>query len=371
MFDLRSWAVEVVIAIFFISGFVAFYNTLAAWLTHNVARYQRGPLYLRIGLNAFAFLLAGFCLLAENWNPTNSEAYMNWALYVLFVPVIDRDVTRTENLLRFFGIFVFWTLNNNLGSVIYWLSLIVLGAIMVVSIKWARLIERSRVLSVGLSMWMAIAFWVTQTQLMAINVVMGVVMFALMELFTVLYWSADRRSKRERAELVEQVNRDTLTQARSFFAFKDESMRLLPRARRRSEPLTLAMFDIDHFKLVNDEHGHAAGNYVLTEVTKIVTSYLQQRIGDTCALYRTGGEEFNIIFLDYTVKEVEPLGRELLKLVRDHDFSYEGHELHITLSMGITGLLPGDMSFEDVYERADAHLYTSKQEGRDRITAGE
>lgn len=368
MFDWHNWIVELVIAIFFISGFVVFYNTLDSWLTHKFINRARGKQYTRIGLTCFAYVMAAFCLLAENWNPINSDAYMNWALYVLFVPVLDRDVSRLENVVRFGGILIFWTVNNNLAAPIYWVSLIALEAIMVVTNLFPHVLDRSRVLTVGLSMWIAIAFWLTQTQLMWMNIVMGVVMFAFMELFTVLYWSSERREQREREALVEQVNRDTLTGAGSFFAFKDDSMRLMVRAQEKREPLTLAMFDIDHFKRVNDKYGHAAGNFVLKQVTQLVDAKMHGQMGAACGLFRTGGEEFNMIFVNATVGDVKQLGADILDLIRAQEFEYEGQQLHVTLSMGITALTDHDMSFEDVYERADGLLYQSKQAGRDYVT---
>ena len=368
MFDMRNWLIEIVIAIFFISGFVAFYNTLTVWLTRKFENYKHGRRYTRTGLTVFAFVMAAFCLLAENWNPVNSDAYMNWALYVLFVPLLDRNVSHAENVVRYLGIVLFWVLNNNLNAPIFWLSLIPLEVMMIITYWWADIIDHSRILTLGMAMWMAIAFWLTQTQLMLINIVIGVIMFALMNLFTVLYWSAERRESRERAQLVEQVNRDTLTGAGSFFAFKDDSMRLMPRSRVRSEPLTLAMFDIDHFKQVNDRYGHAAGNEVLQDVTKIITELITEKWGDQCGLYRTGGEEFNIIFLNATASQITPIGVIILDRIRNHQFAFEQDCINVTLSMGITTLKAEDMSFEDVYERADESLYASKQHGRDCIT---
>lgn len=368
LFDWRNWVIESVIALFFISGFVVFYNTLTIWLTRKFQDLRRGTFYTRVGLTGFVFIMTAFGLLAENWNPINSEAYMNWALYVLFVPLLDVAVSRLENFIRFGAILIFWTLNNNVAAPIFWLSLIPLEMIMFLSYKWPRLIDDSRFLSVGLTMWLAVTFWFTQTQLRMTNILMGIVMFGLMELFTVLYWSAERQEQHERATLVEQVNRDALTNAGSFFAFKDDSLRMMPRSRRLHEPMTLAMFDIDHVKQVNDRYGHTAGNEVLQTVAREVYKMMKAEWGELAELYRTGGEEFNMIILNVPTAGVAPVGQRMLEMIRNREFTFDGEQLQLTLSMGITELQSGDMSFEDVYNRADEYLYHSKQNGRDCIT---
>ncbi len=127
------------------------------------------------------------------------------------------------------------------------------------------------------------------------------------------------------------------------------------------------MFDIDYFKNVNDTYGHATGNRVLSEIGKLVLTELKQVAELEPTFYRTGGEEFNVIFMA-DIAEVIPFVQTLQEHVKMAYFSYEEVTVHITLSLGLTALSDEDETFETVYERADAYLYQSKQNGRDQLT---
>ncbi len=368
MFDWNNWSVEFVVAIFFITGFSAFYNAISLWLRQRFESKHQGQAYARVGLLLFTLIMVLFCQVAEFWNPINSDAYMNWALYVLFIPLLDEAVAPLEFVIRAIGIGGFWLFNGTVTASVFWLSLFMVIIILALTGYMHRTLDRAHPLTVAIAVWFAIAFWITQTQLMLINLVMGVVMFASMNLFAAMYWSIGQKAQRERTRLIEQVNRDTLTNAGSVFAFQDDGRNLLPRIRESGEPLSLAMFDIDHFKQVNDKYGHAMGNYVLQEVTALITQIIHEGCVDQSELYRTGGEEFNIIFLNADVSTITPVIADILNEVRQHAFEFEGQRVQITLSMGVTQVQAADAGFEDIYERADKYLYISKQEGRDCAT---
>jgi diguanylate cyclase (GGDEF)-like protein len=358
MFDWGNWVIETIIAAFFISGFVVFYNSrlITLW---DLARHEK--LNEHVASTVFIYLMVAFCLFATWANPNNSTAYLNWALYILFIPLIDDNIVAPEFLVRALGIVAFWFYTNTVRASMFYVSLVAVLLILGLMFKFHKQIHSHLLLNIELTAWIGVAFWITQTQLTLTASLMGTVMFVLMNWFTSLYWSSERLANLERNRLEQQVNSDTLTKAGSFFAFKSDSASALATAQRNNSPLTLVMFDIDHFKNVNDTYGHAAGNAVLIGVTELVQNMVDTR------LYRTGGEEFNLFF-ETPKAQILPLMQRLHRQVKNADFVYEGQHISVTLSMGITVLNKGDLSFEDVYERADANLYLSKRSGRDCIT---
>lgn len=358
MFDWGNWIIETVIAVFFISGFVIFYNSRLVVLWDIVRNQRLGE---HMASTLFVFVMVGFCLLATYWNPNNATAYLNWALYILFIPLVDTNITKPEFLVRAAGIVAFWFYTNSVRGEFFILSLVAVGVVLALMYCFSTMIHAHLLLNMEIAAWIGVAFWITQTQLTTIASVMGSVMFVVMNLFTNLYWSSERLAALERNRLQQQVNSDALTHAGSFFAFKAASTKALAAAQHDHTTLTLVMFDIDHFKQVNDTYGHAAGNVVLQGVAEIVQQAVPVR------LYRTGGEEFNLIFTQAHA-DITKTMQALHQAVGDATFNYAGTPIHVTLSMGITTLNNADLSFEDVYERADANLYLSKRSGRNCIT---
>lgn len=369
MFDWVNWAIELVIATFFISGFYVTYYRIRGFMR---ARYadpsRRERFYTAFILTGFVLALTMFCLVAARWDPTNAAGYLNWALFILVIPLIDEGIGRVEFTLRALMLVAFWGVRINIHDSFAILSVFSLAFLL--SLIWfqRRAIAQSSMLRLGVATWLSTAFWLTQTQLSTMNLAMNGIMFLVINVFTLLYWSSERVNELERTRLVNQVNRDELTGARSYFAFKDEMFLRMRTARTTETPLTLAMYDLDFFKKINDEYGHQAGNEALIQVTKVVQNYLATELGQSAHLFRTGGEEFNIVFNDLASADVHDICQTILERVRDTVILFDGQQIRVTLSMGVTSYRPTDVSLQDFYERADALLYTSKQQGRNRIT---
>ena len=143
------------------------------------------------------------------------------------------------------------------------------------------------------------------------------------------------------------------------------------RARRYSLPLSILMLDIDHFKQVNDTHGHQAGDQVLIALGKIVAKALRE--SDVLARY--GGEEFLIITPHTQVSDVIGVAERLRKGIASHGFSLSNgpndqREISVTASIGVAGLSDTVDSIEKLVKVADENLYCAKREGRNRVNAG-
>ncbi|WP_397450788.1 diguanylate cyclase [Pseudomonas sp. NA-150] len=129
--------------------------------------------------------------------------------------------------------------------------------------------------------------------------------------------------------------------------------------------LLLAMLDLDHFKRINDNYGHLAGDKVL----KIIANELRKRLRPNDFIARFGGEEFVLLIPDTQVREGLELLEKLRKAIEACPFHFKGEPVTITVSMGITAFRAGERS-ESVLQRADQALYRAKDEGRNRIEQG-
>ncbi|HEX3904580.1 MAG TPA: GGDEF domain-containing protein [Polyangia bacterium] len=166
-------------------------------------------------------------------------------------------------------------------------------------------------------------------------------------------------------QMYESALRDGLTKAFNKKYFTDRLESELTFALRHGSPLVLVMFDIDHFKKVNDTHGHQAGDLVLSEISTLLTSAL--RAEDVFARY--GGEEFAVICRGTDLTQASIVGERMRKAVEKHRFVHEGTPIPVTISVGIASLPdPAIKDAADLISRADKALYQSKHGGRNRVT---
>lgn len=155
---------------------------------------------------------------------------------------------------------------------------------------------------------------------------------------------------------------DPLTGAYNKRYFDDTFATEVRRAHQVQAPLGLVLFDIDHFKKINDTYGHPAGDAVLKGVVATVKAELRQ----TDVLCRVGGEEFALILPNTP----EPLAHQVAEFIRGAvegtTYEFDGTRIPVTLSLGATELRPGE-SPEQLYRRADEKLYEAKRSGRNRV----
>ncbi len=142
--------------------------------------------------------------------------------------------------------------------------------------------------------------------------------------------------------------------------------RELARAARRARPLSLILFDIDHFKKVNDELGHLAGDHVLRELSDCVKGVVRK--DELFARY--GGEEFAVVLPETCCPDAAALADRVRAQVEAHPFYYDGERLRITISLGVA-TAPGasPTTAAELIAHADESLYAAKREGRNRVRA--
>jgi len=135
------------------------------------------------------------------------------------------------------------------------------------------------------------------------------------------------------------------------------------RARRHSKRLSLIMFDLDHFKVLNDNYGHQGGDMVLVETAKIIKSLL--RSADVFGRY--GGEEFSIILPETDLQGAAEVAEKIRKAIDESVIDYKNQTISYSVSVGVAELKVSDGCYEDLISNADIALYKAKASGRNRI----
>ncbi len=168
------------------------------------------------------------------------------------------------------------------------------------------------------------------------------------------------RKQRELA-LARQTETDALTGLFNRRGFFDRAAALL-QAQRGALP-SLLLLDADHFKRVNDTHGHAVGDAVLLQLSSRMAAALR----DDDVLARIGGEEFAVLLPSTPIEHALHLAERLREAVARHALRVHGARVTMSLSIGVTALRPGELRIDAALSRADAAMYRAKQGGRNRV----
>ena len=169
------------------------------------------------------------------------------------------------------------------------------------------------------------------------------------------------------SDLLEQMKeiavRDQLTNLLNRRGFIEHGSLAFASAIRSDRTVSVIMTDIDRFKLVNDEFGHAAGDSALRHFAEVMRT--GRRAEDVLA--RVGGEEFALILPGTTIEDAIQIADDLCRRVEISVFRFNGHRLPLTASFGVAGLSDKDKEIADLFLRADRALYRSKRDGRNRV----
>lgn len=167
------------------------------------------------------------------------------------------------------------------------------------------------------------------------------------------------------ASLYEMATTDMMTKLKIHHYFHTMLIEEINRANRLSRPLSVIMADIDHFKKLNDAHGHQAGDMVLINVAKIIRESIRQN--DVPSRY--GGEEFSVILPGTEIHEALVVAERIRQNIEKSSVLYDSRELRATISIGVTQYDPDlDKSKNTLIERADKALYMSKRNGRNLVS---
>ncbi len=173
------------------------------------------------------------------------------------------------------------------------------------------------------------------------------------------------RLRRDNAHLQVLCTTDPLTHIQNVRSFGDLLRHEFRIAKRYNQHLSLLVLDIDHFKIVNDTHGHPSGDYVLKELAVI----LKQSLRESDVVARTGGEEFSILLPKANRSQAAKFAQRIRKKVYSRRFTVHGEHIHVTVSIG-SATYPSDAEITDpemLMYFADQALLEAKDTGRDRV----
>ncbi|MET0071329.1 MAG: GGDEF domain-containing protein [Candidatus Thiodiazotropha sp.] len=164
---------------------------------------------------------------------------------------------------------------------------------------------------------------------------------------------------------IESAFIDSLTGVKNRSAFDANFSRDIEFNRRKQSDLSLLVLDIDFFKRINDQYGHAVGDMVLNEIAATV----ERTIRSSDALYRYGGEEFVVVLNDTNIEGANLLAKRIRRNVERLRIK-SLKDVRITLSGGVTAMVEQDTP-QSLFERADAALYQAKKNGRNQVITAE
>lgn len=174
-----------------------------------------------------------------------------------------------------------------------------------------------------------------------------------------------KHGEQRESQLRRQAETDPLTGLVNRRRFSLELDVSFLRSRQEKSPLSMLMLDVDHFKIVNDEYGHLAGDSVLCSLSRICQNVTR----DTDVLCRYGGEEFAFLLPDTSLDNAEEIAERLMQAVRQDVVEWETRPIRYTVSIGVAELNPTDAEGIDLLQRTDRHLYRAKATGRDTISS--
>ena len=172
-----------------------------------------------------------------------------------------------------------------------------------------------------------------------------------------------RRAQNEKLHAQQLARTDILTRLGNRLAFDEISEQIWKHAARNKQPLCFVMLDIDRFKKINDNHGHATGDTVL----KTISATLQKIVREGDVLVRWGGEEFAIMLPQTSLPHAEKLAERIRKAVEALKISTETDLIKVTVSLGVAEKNSETNSITELFSLADHCLYQAKQDGRNRV----
>ena len=165
-------------------------------------------------------------------------------------------------------------------------------------------------------------------------------------------------------ELYRLAIHDALTGLYNKRYLMDYLQREIDRSARYNRPLSLVLFDIDHFKVINDTMGHLAGDLTLRELA----DRLRTKVCKDDLLARYGGEEFAAVLTEADRAAAAELAEQLRRTIEERQFNFEGRRYSVTISLGVASIQGDESPYpQELIRRADECLYRAKREGRNRV----
>ncbi|WP_262316139.1 GGDEF domain-containing protein [Lacticaseibacillus parakribbianus] len=349
------------VTLFFATGFVASYT---AYWQHLLA--ERQPLR-RWGVAIAAIALAAALYLVNTVSVDRALMFHNMALFILVFITLDEGTSSGEFGLRAAALLAMLAYHHagNLQGPAFWLAagLIVLWLAVVRRLGHAIRYHVARhILAfsvVGLVYWPFLLLPLRRLTELGV----GLGLYSLTVVATGVALRRNRLFRRISADNARQATYDALTNAKNYATFQRDLVTAFAHAQATGQPLAMMAIDLDHFKQLNDHYGHLAGNALLAGVADALRGVLGE-----FTLYRTGGEEFNVLLPGVLAPAAAALATTCWATVRGRTFQVATADVRLSLSIGVASLQAADQSVDALFAKADDSLYQSKHAGRDTVT---
>lgn len=186
----------------------------------------------------------------------------------------------------------------------------------------------------------------------------------VLALFVLCHFYARGRA-RSVQQMLDRVFRDPLTGLWNRDKLESELEREKARAQRSGNPLSILLIDLDHFKALNDRHGHIAGDAAL----EYFAGLMARRLREIDVACRIGGEEFAVLLPETDAAGAAAAAEDLRRTLEANRFEYRGNTIAMTLSAGVVELGPDGDDWDELYHIADARLYECKARGRNCVVS--
>lgn len=348
--------VDALISILALAGYVTYYNQLL--------NGDRADQSVRIDI-----VIVGVALglqLAQWIDPKRMKVYENLQLLVLAFPLLGTDMNRTHLWVRGLALIGFSTLNHN--TLMWWqFGLGIAGQVLIIRVmqRYYNTLREHFGWNTGLMFVLVSGYWLPRTELSWSARIGLMITYLIISSVNFWYWKALRIADQRYSKLAHQVDFDPLTNAASFGLFRQNAGRAFAHAQKHAQSLIVLMLDIDYFKRINDHYGHPVGDAVLIACLHRLEAVLKPH---SARIYRTGGEEFTVLFAHVTLAEAEDLAIACRQAMRKAPLRVFDHLIDVTISMGMANQRVEDVDFDTLYARCDTNLYRSKARGRDTLT---
>ncbi|MFC6259373.1 GGDEF domain-containing protein [Levilactobacillus fujinensis] len=361
-------------SVFFVLGVLTLYwvsyNWIASWFHArriNVKDDDVSTWYGIIYMLVFVFGIQTFIV-----GTTDSWQFMNFQLIAMIFCAYFLNI-RVRYYFFFPILFIYMIFNGSMG---YWQSW---GhAFTMMAFFWILNVIRVRYRSSRVAplvyllvavpfggllwLWMKLKFnfsWVTLGQEWAYLIIFEILLYTYVSMIT--------HDSEIRMRLARFASHDALTKTENFAAYTDTMDHFFEDSTKTGAPLSMMMFDIDHFKHINDTYGHSVGDEVLRKVAETVQTVIAAN-DSKVRFYRTGGEEFNLLFPGYDVTRTNAIVDQIFMAVNHLEIHAGGQVIQVSISVGVSAITGNDQSPMDFYNRVDQNLYHSKRNGRMQVT---
>lgn len=377
----QSWLIQPLFTgVFFALGIIFFFQLLVRrWIRFSAEEeesfdFSSGRLFL---ISVLYFSVFAVILEYSAAQVHHDAAFLNFRLLLLFFVIIFLGL-RPSLVIMLAGDVAHLTFFGWQRATWYY---VVLMAVLYLLI-WAAiyLVQRyqlsslltmlaSDVLAIGV--WVALYFVQLQGmgQLTVHDLVFNLISFVVMALILFYGLISLHQDNVQLNVITHRATVDSLTKLKNYYMFTKEYQQAFNQARENGTLLTVLELDVDHFKRINDDYGHLAGNKVLRQVGATLQRFTSEI--DQAECYHAGGEEFNVLLPGVSLATAQEFAEEMQKTIAQLVIHYEQQTITLTVSIGIATLRDFDETTTHLFERADRMLYLSKGHGRNLVTTDE